>query len=134
MLVIYVTIKEEINLTSISICGSIQENRKFVEKRLKENVEDWKKSKRAGTFAKRIAEQEIDKNKYFKWLKIYDNERIILAVQDVSQFSRIGLKKIFKLTTNDKCRFCKDNVISSPAAEIWSQKEGTRLATTMCAG
>ena len=61
-------------------------SRKFVEKRFNEIVNDWIKNKSAGTFAKRIAEQEIDKNKYFKWLKRgvlnYDNDRIILAAQD----------------------------------------------------
>jgi len=87
--------------------------RKFVEKRQKENTEDWKKNKRAGAFAKRIDEAEIDKNRSFEWLKRgvlnYDNERIILAAQDEGLLTN-GLKKIFKMTTNDKCRFCQDSV------------------------
>ena len=36
--------------------------RKFIEKRQKENVDGWKRHKRAGTFANRIEEEEIDKN------------------------------------------------------------------------
>ena len=87
--------------------------RKFVQKRQKENIEDWKKNKRAGKFAKRIEEEEIDKSRSFEWLKRgvmnYDNERIILAAQDEGLLTN-GLKKIFKLTTNDKCRFCQDSV------------------------
>jgi len=89
-----------------------QTRRKFVENRFNENVNDWIKNKRAGTFVKQIAVQEIDKNKYFEWLKTgvlnYD-ERIILAAQDGGLLTN-WLKKIFKLTTNDKCRFCQDSV------------------------
>ena len=87
--------------------------RKLVEKRQKENLEDWKKNKRAGVFAKRVQEEEIDRNKSFEWLKRgvlkFDNERIILAAQDSGLLTN-GLKKIFKMTTCDKCRFCQESV------------------------
>ena len=76
-------------------------------------MEDWKKNKRAGRFANRMAEQEIDKNKSYEWLKRgvlnFDSERIILAAQDDGLYTN-GLKKIFKLTNNDKCRFCQESV------------------------
>ena len=87
--------------------------RKFVERRQKENQDDWKKNKRAGVFAKRVQELEIDQDKSFEWLKRgvlkFDNERIILAAQDEGLLTN-GLKKIFKMTDNDKCRFCKESV------------------------
>ena len=75
--------------------------RKFVQKRQRENIEDWKKNKRAGKFAKHIEEKEIDKSRSFELLKRgvmnYDNERIILAAQDEGLLTN-GLKKIFKLS------------------------------------
>merc|ERR1712030_239173 len=84
--------------------------RKFVERRQKENQEDWKKNKRAGVFAKRVQEQEIDQASSFEWLKRgvlkFDNEIIILTAQDEGLLTN-GLKKIFKMTNNDKCRFCQ---------------------------
>ena len=39
----------------------------------------------------------------------YDNERITLAAQDQGLLTN-GLKKIFKMSTNDKCRFCQESV------------------------
>ena len=87
--------------------------RKFMDRRQKQNQEDWKKNKRAGVFAKRVQELEIDQDKSFEWLKRgvlkFDNERIILAAQDEGLLTN-GLKKIFKMTDNDKCRFCKESV------------------------
>ena len=87
--------------------------RSFVQKRQKENTEDWKKNKRAGRFAQRIDEEEIDKSRSLEWLKRgvlnYDSERIILAAQDEGLLTN-GLKKIFKLTNDDKCRFCQEYV------------------------
>ena len=86
---------------------------KFVQGRQKENIRDWKNNKRAGRFAKRIEEEEIDKNGSFEWLKRgilnFDSERIILAAQDEGLLTN-GLKKIFKLTDDNKCRFCKSEV------------------------
>lgn len=87
--------------------------RKFVQQRQDLNKEDWKKNKRAGRFANRMEEQEIDKNKSYEWLKRgvlnFDNERIILAAQDDGLLTN-SLKKIMKLTNNDKCRFCQNEV------------------------
>ena len=87
--------------------------RQFVQSRQELNMEDWKKNKRAGRFANRMEEQEIDKNKSYEWLKRgvlnFDSERIILAAQDDGLLTN-GLKKIFKLTNNDKCRFCQESV------------------------
>ena len=78
--------------------------RKFIQKRQKENIENQKKNKRAGKFAKRIKEEEIDKCRSFEGLKRgvmnYDNERIIHAAQDEGILTN-GLKTIFKLTTNN---------------------------------
>ena len=86
--------------------------RKFVQQRQELNKEDWKKNKRAGRFANRMEEQEVDKNKSYEWLKRgvlnFDGERIILAAQDDGLLTN-GLKKIFKLTNNDKCRFCQES-------------------------
>ena len=51
--------------------------RKFVLERQKENLVDWKMNKKAGRFANRMEDQEIDENKSFEWLKWgilnYDN-------------------------------------------------------------
>ena len=87
--------------------------RKVVIKRQKQNTNDWKNNKRAGHFAKRMDEKEIDKEKSYEWLKRgvlnFDSERIVLAAQDEGLYTN-GLKKIFGLTTNDKCRFCQEAV------------------------
>ena len=86
--------------------------RKFIQKRQELNMEDWKKNKRAGRFANRMEEQEVDKNKSFEWLKRgvlnFDGERVILAAQDDGLLTNT-LKKIFKLTNNEKCRFCQES-------------------------
>ena len=87
--------------------------RKFVQKRQMLNVKDWKDNKRAGRFAKRIEDEEIDRDRSFEWLKRgvlkFDGERIILTAQDGGLLTNY-LKKLFKMTDNDKCRFCHDNV------------------------
>ena len=74
-----------------------------------ENQEDWKKNKRAGVFAKRVQELEIDQDKSFEWLKRgvlkFDNEKIILAAQDNGLLTN-GLKKPFKCNMCDYTSKC----------------------------
>ena len=86
--------------------------RKFVQKRQKGTNGDRKRNKRAVKFAKRFEEDEIDRSRFFKRLKRgvlnYNNEVIILETQDEGLLTN-GLKKIFNITANDKCRFCQDS-------------------------
>ena len=83
---------------------------KFVRGRHESGGERWRRSGRAGPFAKLLEEDYIDKKVSLDWLKKgvlrYDSERIIIAAQDQALYTN-GVKHLLGLADNDRCRFCR---------------------------
>ena len=72
---------------------------------------EWKDQKRAAPFYEELNQDYIDKEKSIEWLKKgvlkYDQERLIIAAQDQGLMTR-AFMKLAKLTSDDRCRFCKE--------------------------
>ena len=78
-------------------------------------LDRWKGHLRAGYFPQELEKCYIDKKASLSWLRNgrlgFDGERVIIAAQDQGLVTN-GFKKMARMTTNDKCRFCKDAVES----------------------
>ena len=77
--------------------------------------ERWKENKRAGMFYQEIQKSYIDQKGSFLWLQngalTFNEERLLVSAQDQGIMTN-GLKKVCKLTNDDKCRFCHKEVES----------------------
>ena len=77
--------------------------------------EEWRTHKRAGKFLEELNKEYIDKKQSLEWLRKgvlkYDAEKIIVAAQDQGLMTK-GFMKMAKLSSDDKCRFCKTAVES----------------------
>ena len=80
----------------------------YIESERIKKRERWKNNKRAGAFYTEIEKPYIDKKGSFQWLQngilTFNEERLVIAAQDCGIMTN-GLKKVCKLTDNDKCRF-----------------------------
>ena len=81
-----------------------------------EKKERWRMHKRAGRFREELDKCYIDKKASLNWLtkgKLgFDGERMIMGAQDQALLTN-GFKKMANISTDDKCRFCHEEVESS---------------------
>ena len=91
----------------------VREKYSTMEERL--GKERWKQHRRAGKYLEELEKAYIDKEGSLQWLKNgdlgFDGERLIIGAQDQGLLTN-GFKKMARISQNDQCKFCDNNVES----------------------